>query len=47
MMEAGRTSKTSTRLHGATTQKIAIFIFAAVRTSDLTNTLYFVTSPGS
>jgi hypothetical protein len=33
MMEAARTSETSvTRLHGATTQKAAIFILAAVKT---------------
>jgi N-acetylmuramic acid 6-phosphate (MurNAc-6-P) etherase len=35
MMEAVRTSETlvtSTRLHGATTQKTAIFILTAVRT---------------
>jgi hypothetical protein len=37
MMEAASTSETSvtsTRLHGATTQKIVIFILAAVRTSN-------------
>jgi hypothetical protein len=37
MMEAARTSETlvnSTRLHGATTQKTAIFILTAVRTSN-------------
>jgi hypothetical protein len=38
-MEAARTSQksvTSTRLHGAATQKTAIFILAALRTSNLT-----------
>jgi hypothetical protein len=40
MMEAARTSETlvtSTRLHGATTQKTAIFVLTAVRTSNPTN----------
>jgi hypothetical protein len=40
MMEAARTSETlvnfSTRLHGATTQKTAIFVLTAVRTSNPT-----------
>jgi hypothetical protein len=39
MMEPASTSETSvnsTRLHGATTQKTAIFILAAVRNSNLT-----------
>jgi hypothetical protein len=41
MMEAARTSETletSTRLHGATTQKTAIFVLIAVRTSNSTST---------
>jgi hypothetical protein len=39
MMEAARTSETLvnfTRLHGATTQKTAIFLLTAVRTSNPT-----------
>jgi hypothetical protein len=40
MMEAASTSETSVnRLHSATTQKTAIFILAAVRTSNLTHSL--------
>jgi hypothetical protein len=39
MMETAGISETSvnfTKLHGATTQKAAIFIFAVLRTSNLT-----------
>jgi hypothetical protein len=43
MMETARTSETvvtSTRLHGATTQKTAIFVLTAVRTSNPTSGLF-------
>jgi hypothetical protein len=44
MMEAARTSETLVnfyRLHGTTTQKTAIFVLAAVRTSNPTKCIFF------